>query len=127
MSGLKKTYSGTRRIKKEQMFGIGSSELLVIILVALLVLGPKRLPEVLKILGRMMAEFKRTAEEVKKEIGGEEDLKEIQNSLREISEVPRLVQMQMEKEIEELKKLEQETLSEEKMDEKRGEREEGKE
>lgn len=98
------------------MFGIGSSELVVIILIALLVLGPKRLPEVMKLLGRMMAEFRRMAEEVKKEIGAEANIKEIKESLQEISEVPRLVQMQMEKEIEELKKLEQEALSEEKQD-----------
>jgi|GEM_PF-1438398 Tat protein translocase TatB subunit len=108
------------------MFGIGSSELLIIIIVALLVLGPKRLPEVLKILGRMMAEFKRTAEEVKKEIGAEQDLKDIKDSLQEISDVPRLVQMQMEKEIEELKKLEQEALAEEKTDDGAGEKEEPK-
>jgi len=96
------------------MFGIGSTELLVIILVALLVLGPKRLPEVLKLVGRMMAELKKTADEVKKEIGAEADMKEIQESLREISDVPRLVQKQMEKEIEELKKLEE--MPEEKLE-----------
>ena len=90
------------------MFGIGSSELVVIILVALLVLGPKKLPEVLKIIGRVMAELRKTADDVKKEIGAEADLRGIQDSLNQISEVPRLVQAQMEKELAELKKVEQE-------------------
>ncbi len=101
------------------MFGIGSSELLVIILVALLVLGPKRLPEVLKIVGRLMAEIKKTAEEVKKEIGADAEMNDIRESLREISDVPLLVQRQMEKEIEELKRLE--AGPEEKPEEKSGE------
>jgi sec-independent protein translocase protein TatB len=84
------------------MFGIGPMELLVIILVALLVLGPKRLPEVMKMMGRMLAELRKTADEVKKEIIEQEDMKDIQESLREISDVPRLVQRQLEKEVEEL-------------------------
>jgi len=84
------------------MFGIGPMELMVILLVALLVLGPKRLPEVMKMMGRMLAELRKTADEVKKEIIEQEDIKDIQESLREISDVPRLVQRQLEKEVEEL-------------------------
>ncbi len=40
-------------------------ELLVILVVALLVLGPKRLPEVARSLGRGMAEFRRTSSELR--------------------------------------------------------------
>lgn len=84
------------------MFGIGPMEMLVILLVILIVFGPKRLPEVMKTVGRMMAELKKTADEVKKEIIQQEDIQEIQESLREISDVPRLVQRQLEKEVEAL-------------------------
>jgi len=84
------------------MFGIGPMELAIILLVALLVLGPKRLPDVMKMMGRMMAELKKAAEDVKKEIVQEEDLKGIQESLREIGDVPRLVQKQLEKEVDDL-------------------------
>jgi sec-independent protein translocase protein TatA len=41
------------------MFGIGVPELLVILVVALIVLGPQRLPEVAKALGKGLAELRR--------------------------------------------------------------------
>jgi len=66
------------------------------------VLGPKRLPEVMKTVGKMMAELRKASEEVKKEIIQTEDMKEIQDSLREISDVPRLVQAQLEREVADL-------------------------
>lgn len=47
------------------MFGIGTWELLLILVVALIVIGPKKLPELAKTLGRGMAEFKRATQEIK--------------------------------------------------------------
>lgn len=47
------------------MFGIGMPELLIILGVALLVLGPKRLPEIARSLGRGMAEFRRASTELR--------------------------------------------------------------
>ena len=41
------------------MFGIGTPELLVILVVALIVLGPERLPEIARALGKAMAELRR--------------------------------------------------------------------
>jgi Tat protein translocase TatB subunit len=41
------------------MFGVGMSELVVVMVVALIVLGPTRLPEVARMLGRALAEFRR--------------------------------------------------------------------
>lgn len=41
------------------MFGIGTPELLVILVVALIVLGPKRLPEVARTLGKGLAELRK--------------------------------------------------------------------
>jgi Tat protein translocase TatB subunit len=50
------------------MFGIGMPELAVILIVGLIVLGPKRLPEVARALGKGLAEFRRVTGEVNKEL-----------------------------------------------------------
>ncbi len=47
------------------MFGIGMPELLLILAVALIVIGPKKLPDIAKSLGRAMAEFRRASDELK--------------------------------------------------------------
>jgi len=45
------------------MFGIGFPELVVILAVALIVLGPQRLPEVARMLGRAYGQLRRASEE----------------------------------------------------------------
>ena len=55
------------------MFGIGMPELLVILGLALIVLGPKRLPEIARALGKGMSEFRRASEELKEELRHLED------------------------------------------------------
>lgn len=54
------------------MFGpIGMPELILIFLVALLVFGPRKLPELGKSLGRGLAEFKRASDDLKRTIEDE--------------------------------------------------------
>lgn len=60
------------------MFGsIGIPELLIIMAIALLVFGPKKLPEVGKSLGKAMREFKRTSDEIRGRIEDEIQASEI--------------------------------------------------
>ncbi len=47
------------------MFGIGMPELLLILALALIVIGPKKLPDIARALGRGLAEFKRATDEMK--------------------------------------------------------------
>jgi TatA/E family protein of Tat protein translocase len=58
--------------ERQNMFGsIGMPELILIFIVALLVFGPKKLPELGKSLGRGLAEFKRASDDLKKTIEDE--------------------------------------------------------
>lgn len=50
------------------MFGIGTSEILIILVIALLVLGPNEIPRVAKTLGRGMREIERAKNELKDSI-----------------------------------------------------------
>jgi len=55
------------------MFGIGMPELLLILALALIVLGPKKLPELARALGKGMAEFRKATDELKDEFRQLED------------------------------------------------------
>ncbi|GAC1699816.1 MAG: hypothetical protein NVS9B6_12610 [Candidatus Limnocylindrales bacterium] len=49
------------------MFGIGTEELLLILVIALVVLGPERMPKLARDLGRMVGDFRRTSDELRNE------------------------------------------------------------
>ncbi|MFO7264948.1 MAG: twin-arginine translocase TatA/TatE family subunit [Limnochordales bacterium] len=46
------------------MFGIGAMELVVILILALIIFGPSKLPEVGRAIGRSVREFRKAASEV---------------------------------------------------------------
>jgi sec-independent protein translocase protein TatA len=50
------------------MFNIGPTELLVILLIALVVFGPKRLPEIGKTVGKSLREFRKATDDIKSEL-----------------------------------------------------------
>ncbi len=53
------------------MFGIGMPELIVIFVIALIIFGPKKLPDLGRALGRGLSEFKKASEELKAGIEAE--------------------------------------------------------
>ncbi len=65
-AGILSTLQGFSTLAKvTNMFGIGFPELLLIMALALIVLGPKRLPDIARALGRGLAEFKKATNELK--------------------------------------------------------------
>lgn len=62
------------------MFDIGFSELLLIGVVALLVIGPERLPKVARTAGHLFGRFQRYVNNVKSDISREMELEELQKA-----------------------------------------------
>ena len=61
------------------MFGIGPMELMAILVVALLVFGPKRIPELARTMGRGLAEFRRASNDLRQSLA----LDELERDLRQ--------------------------------------------
>ena len=73
------------------MFGIGMPELLIILGLALVILGPKKLPDLAKGLGRAMREFKNATDEMKENFREETgELEEIKDSV--VKEIDRAME-----------------------------------
>jgi sec-independent protein translocase protein TatB len=74
------------------MFNIGFPELLLILAVALLVVGPSKLPELARSIGKAFGQFKRVADDVRdtidQEAAVEEKTEEIEENKEEKKEIP---------------------------------------
>ena len=52
-------------------FGIGTGEILIILVIALVIVGPHKLPELAKMLGKGFTEFKKAADDLKDSVNAE--------------------------------------------------------
>lgn len=68
------------------MFGLGMPEILLILAIALIVIGPQKLPELAKTLGRAMGEFKRSAQDLKRSIDMDTTLQDVKSSTTDLKD-----------------------------------------
>ena len=97
------------------MFDIGFSELLVIAVVALIVIGPERLPKVARTLGHLFGRLQRYVNEVKADISREMELDELRKMQSSVEDAARSFQSSVSKGISEaeseMNRLAQDTQS----------------
>lgn len=65
------------------MFGIGLPELIIIMVIALIIIGPSKLPDLARALGKGMAEFKKATQEIKDSLEVDQDFQDIRNDLND--------------------------------------------
>ena len=68
------------------MFGIGMPEMILILAIALIVLGPKKLPDLAKSLGRALREFKKATTELKESIDVDNELTGVKKAFDEMND-----------------------------------------
>ena len=81
------------------MFDIGFSEMMVIAIVALVVIGPERLPKVARAAGHMLGRLQRYVSDVKSDINREMQLEELRKLQSEIQESARSIEQSLTTEI----------------------------
>ncbi len=74
------------------MFDIGFSELMLIGVVALVVLGPERLPKVARMAGEWMGKLQRYVADVKTDINRQMDIAELRKMQEEVKEAARSIE-----------------------------------
>lgn len=79
------------------MFDIGFSEILVVGFVALIVIGPERLPKVARTLGHMFGRLQRYVNEVKADINREMELDELRKLQSEVHSAARDIEQSVNK------------------------------
>jgi sec-independent protein translocase protein TatB len=87
------------------LFDVAFSELLVIAVVALLVIGPERLPKVARTLGALTGRMQRYVAQVKEEVNREVRFQELQQLQQEIQEQANKAQTRAAHEIGQLTEL----------------------
>jgi TatA/E family protein of Tat protein translocase len=66
------------------MFGMGMPEIILILVVALIVIGPKKLPDLAKSLGRALGEFKKATNDFKDSINMDSTLNDVKDEFKDL-------------------------------------------
>lgn len=78
------------------MFGISSSEFLIILVIALIVIGPQKLPEMIRTVGKWVGKIQHFTNSVKNELTNEFELNEIKKSIEELKQSSELKKLKEE-------------------------------
>jgi sec-independent protein translocase protein TatB len=81
------------------MFDVGFSEMVVIAVVALIVIGPERLPKVARTLGHLFGRMQRYVNDVKSDISREMELDELRKLQATVQEAARSIEQSVAKEV----------------------------
>jgi sec-independent protein translocase protein TatB len=68
------------------MFGLGFSELLILAVIGLIIIGPKQLPEVMKGIARFVREISKAREEWMSTVRQDEHIRDLHESVQEVKE-----------------------------------------
>jgi len=68
------------------MFGIGGTELIVLIIIVAVLLGPDQIPSVVKSLSKFVREITKAREDFKETVEADETLKSLKTSVSEVKE-----------------------------------------
>ncbi len=68
------------------MFGIGMPEMILILAIALIVIGPKKLPDLAKSLGKALGEFKKATSNLTESIQSDTGFKDIKDSFDQVND-----------------------------------------
>jgi TatA/E family protein of Tat protein translocase len=68
------------------MFGMGMPEILLILAIALIVIGPKKLPDLAKSMGRAMREFKKATSELKESLEIDSELGDVKKTFSDMNQ-----------------------------------------
>jgi sec-independent protein translocase protein TatB len=97
------------------MFDVGFSELIVVALVALVVIGPERLPKVARTAGILLGRLQRYVNDVKADINREMQLDELKRLQQQVAESARDLEASVNKEITSVEEaLQQTSMTDEK-------------
>ena len=64
--------------------GIGTGEILIILIIALVIVGPHKLPELAKILGRGFTEFKKATDDLKDSVNAEIQIGKLKQTILDV-------------------------------------------
>ncbi|OGP57410.1 MAG: twin arginine-targeting protein translocase TatB [Deltaproteobacteria bacterium RBG_13_61_14] len=83
------------------MFGIGPWEIVLILVIALLVVGPRRLPELMRDLGKFVAQFRSVTDEMRRELQLDEEVRRLRETVHDLQDVSATAMRKMMQEVEE--------------------------